>query len=171
MAKSHFITPRVPQAPAHTVRLGTTVAPFNTDDTGKLVKLSAESAYELCAVGDPIEAVVAAVETGKSGGFIAGSIYDQGAIFALADGLQATPGVGALAVGDYVVAGTITAKNTKLASFPKVCKATQQPGVTEAAVIGDVNDQIKVALFPWRVVSLGSAGTGAVGTAIVIERV
>lgn len=171
MAKAHFITPLVPQDPAQTVRLGTTGAPFNTDDSGKLVKLSAESAYELCAAGDPIEAVVAAVETGKSGGFIAGSIFKRGAIFALADGLQATPGTGSLAVGDYVVAGTITAKNTKLTSFPKVCKATQQPGVTEAAAVGDVNDQLKVAMFPWRVVSLGTAGTGAVGTTIVIERV
>jgi hypothetical protein len=30
---------------------------------------------------------------------------------------------------------------------------------------------LAVALHPWRVVSLGSAGSGAVGTNILIERV
>jgi hypothetical protein len=170
MSKLHFIAPTVPQEPAQVVRLGTNAGQFNTDDVGKLVKLSAESQYVLCAAGDPIEGVIAAIETAKSGGHSIGSIFKRGVIFALADGLQATPGVGAIAVGDYVVAGSITALGTKLGSFPKVCKATQQPGITEAAAVGDVNDQLKVAMFAWRVVSLGSAGTGAVGTTVVIER-
>jgi hypothetical protein len=39
-----------------------------------------------------------------------------------------------------------------LASYPKVCKATAQT----------------VQKFMWRVVSLGTVGTGAVGTDIVI---
>lgn len=170
MSKLHYIAPRVPQAPAHTVRLGTTGAPFNTDDGGKLVKLAAESQYNLCAAGDAIEAVVAAVESAKSGGFIVGSIYDAGAFFALADGLQATPGTGAIAIGDFVVCGTVTALNTKLPSYPKVCKATDQPTVVPAA-LANVGPQIKNAIFAWRVVSLGQAGTGAVGTTIVCERV
>jgi hypothetical protein len=171
MSKAHYITPLVPQDPAQTVRFGTNAAQFVPADAGKLVKLAAESQYNLCAAGDPIEGVIAAVDNATSGGHSIGSIYKRGAILAVADGLQATPGTGTLAVGDYVVAGSITALGTALTSYPKVCKATMQPGVTEAAAAGDVNDQLKVAMFPWRVVSLGSAGTGAVGTTIVIERV
>lgn len=171
MAKAHFIAPATPMAPASTVRLGQTSGTFNTTDEGKLVKLTAESRYELCAAGDPIEAVTVAVETGLSGGYSVGSVFKQGTIWAVADGAQATPGTGTLAVGDFVCAGTITARNTALTSFPKVCKATIQPGTTEAGVIGDVNDHIKIAMFPWRVVSLGTVGTGAVGTTVVVERV
>lgn len=72
------------------------------------------------------------------------------------DGLQATPGIGVVAIGDYVVAGTITAAGTALTSYPKVCKATGA-GTT-------LNHK-------FRVVSLGTAGTGAVGTTGVIQRV
>lgn len=167
MSKLHYITPLVPQEPAQTVRLGTNAKQFGTDDAGKLVKLTAlESQYVLCAAGDPIEGVIAAVDSAGSGGHSIGSIYKRGAIMALADGLQATPGVGAIAVGDYVLAGSITALGTKLASFPKVVKATDQPGVAAPAAAN-----IKTTLFAWRVVSLGTVGTGAVGTTIVIERV
>lgn len=171
MAQSHRITPRVPQAAAKTVRLGAAGAGYAAVDEGKLVKLAAESQYNLCAAGDPIEAQIVAVETGKSGGFNVGSIIHGGAMFARADGLQATPGTGTLAIGDYVVCGSVDAVGTALTDFPKVCKATQQPGITEAGAVGDVNDQLKVALFAWRVVSLGSVGTGAVGTTVVVERV
>lgn len=75
-----------------------------------------------------------------------------------ADGLQATPGTGVLAVGDYVVTGTPVAAGTALASgtYARVCKAT-----TPANLLG----------FRWRVVSLGPVGSGAVGTNIVIQRV
>lgn len=174
MSKAHFITPTVPDAAATTVRLGQTGQHFNQSDNGKLVKLTAESRYELCASGDPIEGVVVSVDTATSGGYTIGSILKEGRMYAVADGLQATPGTGTLAVGDYVVCGTVTARNTIIPSsdgFARVCKATQQPGITEAAAVTDVNDQLKVALHAWRVVSLGSEGTGAVGTRIVVERV
>lgn len=171
MSKAHYIAPRVPQAAARTVRLGTTGAKFVPDDAGKVIKLAAESQFNLCAAGDHIEAIVAAVETAPSGGFSIGSIYESGAFFAVADGIQATPGTGTIAVGDFVVAGTQTALGTKLTSFPKVCKATFQPFAAEAAALTDVNDMVKAALFGWRVVSLGTAGTGAVGTTLVVERV
>jgi hypothetical protein len=95
------------------------------------------------------------------------------------DGLQATPGTGAIAVGDYVVAGTATAKGTSVAGYPKVCKATNQPGATVTSadnVVGNINaaiakvvDSTKVAQFGWRVVSLD--GTTAVGQTATIERV
>lgn len=171
MSKAHFIAPYVPQFSAITARLGTTGAKFNTDDVGKLVKLAAESQYNLCAAGDAIEGVVAAVETATSGGFSIGSLFKRGTIFAIADGLQATPGTGTLAIGDFVVCGTVTALNTKLPSFPKVCKSTFQPYAAEAAALTDVNDMVKTALFGWRVESLGTVGTGAVGTTVVIVRV
>ena len=70
------------------------------------------------------------------------------------DGLQATPGVGVIAVGDYVVCGTVTARGTALSGPPKVCKAT--------ASASDL-------VFKWRVVSLD--GTTAVGQTGLIERV
>jgi hypothetical protein len=51
---------------------------------------------------------------------------------------------------------TAVAKGTALTAYPKVCKAT--------AAGNTLN-------FKWRVESLGSAGTGAVGTSGVIARV
>lgn len=173
MTKAHYLAPQaVLPEDALPVRLGATNGKFTVADAGKFVKLAAESMYDLCAAGDPIEAAVLAVEPATSAGQVVGSIYDRGIMFVLADGLQATPGTGTLAVGDYVVCGTVTAKNTALATgLPKVCKATQQPGITEATVVGDVNDQLKVAMFAWRVESLGAGGSGAVGAQIAIRRV
>jgi len=162
MAANHFIVP-TGATPAVTVaRLGagnTANDRYSDVESGKLVKLVAESRFDLCAAGDPIEGVVVAVETATSGGYSIGGVArgEPGCtkIFATADGLQATPGVGAIAVGDYVVAGTATAKGTALTAYPKVCKATAQT----------------LAFYMWRVVSLGQTGTGAVGTTIVIEKV
>jgi hypothetical protein len=170
MSKAHFIMPSAPQAATKTVRLGTTGAKFNQSDANKFVKLSAESAYDLCAAGDPIEAVVSSVDTASAAGYSVGGIYGEGRAYAVADGLQATPGTGTLAVGDYVVCGTVVAKNTAQTGFAKVCKATAQPGAVPAT-LAEAGQQIKNGMFAWRVVSLGSVGTGAVGTTIVIERV
>jgi len=169
MSKLHYISPLVPQDAARTVRLGTNAGQFAAVDEGKFVKLAAESQYNLCAAGDPIEGVIAAVETAKSGGHSIGSIYRRGAILVLADGLQATPGTGTIALGDYVVTGSVTALGTDLPSYPKVCKATQQPGSVPADLTA-AGLQARNAIFAWRVVSLGTVGTGAVGTTIVIER-
>lgn len=158
MAKAHYILPSGATPTVHPVRLGaaaTAVENYSTLDEGKLIKLAGESRYVLAVAGDAIEGVIYAVEPAGSQGYSIGGRVQDGMIFAIADGLQATPGTGAIAVGDYVVAGSITAKGTKLVSFPKVCKATSQtPGA-----------------FAWRVVSLTAVGTGAVGTQIVIERV
>lgn len=156
-----------------TARLGAgTGAANNVDDKerGKPVKLVGDSRYDLCAVGDPIEGFIAAVETATLDGYTIGSVVTKGRKEATADGLQATPGTGTIAVGDFVVCGTPVAKGTALSAPPKVCKATMQPGVTEAAVVGDVNDMLKVAMHPWRVVAILS-GTGAVGDKLLIERV
>jgi len=158
MAIDHFISPTVPEAPAMAVRLGAGSGSGNQVDTkeqGKLVKLAGESRFDLCAAGDDIEAIIYAVELAPQNGFTIGSVYSSGRAKVVFDGLQATPGTGTLAVGDYVVAGTVTAKGTALTSYPKVCKATSQG--TQKTM--------------WRVLSLGSAGTGAVGTVGVIGRV
>jgi len=184
MAKQHYFLPSGSTPTVHPVRLGAGSGAANnlsTADEGKLIKLVAESRYDLAAVGDPIEGVIYAVEVANSQGFTIGGRVNEGQIFAIADGLQATPGTGALAVGDYVVAGTITAKGTRLVSFPKVCKATDQPGaaVTAAdnlvasinAALAKISAGANIGRHGWRVMSLTAVGTGAVGTQVVLERV
>jgi hypothetical protein len=189
MSKAHYLAPLVPQAGAYAVRLGDNTGQFSVGyDEKKFVKLTAESRYELCAAGDPIEGAIVALQSATSGGYSVGSIYKSGRIWATADGLEATPGTGTLAIGDYVVCGTVVALGTAISGFAKVCKATNQPGtavvstlagadtaaavktVLDAALV-KVADAEKNALHAWRVVSLGTAGTGAVGTTVLIERV
>lgn len=144
-----------------TARLGTTSVPLKTVDTGKAVKLIAESNYGLCAAGDPIQGVVSSSQWDTQGtvdGFAIGGVVGTGFKAVTFDGLQATPGTGAVAIDDYVVTGTVVAAGTKI-EFPaqlKVTKATDQAAA-------------KAAPFKARVVSLGSAGTGAVGTVGLIE--
>ena len=160
MSRNHFIAPTIPTAPSMTVRLGAGAASgdrFDLKEQGKAVKLVAESRYDLCAAGDEIEGFITSVEAAPQNGFSIGGIVDEGLQWVTADGLQATPGTGVIAVGDYVLAGTITAKGTATARFAKVVKATTQANV-------------KASPFSWRVVSLGPVGTGAVGTDIVIKR-
>lgn len=158
MAANHFIVPTLPLAKVTAVRLGagnTANDRFSDVDEGKAVKLVAESRYNLTAAGDPLEAFIVGIESATSNGFSVGSIVEEGKVFVTADGLQATPGTGAIAVGDYVVAGSATAKGTALGAYAKVCKATSQT----------------YGAYAWRVVSLGQVGTGAVGTTIVISKV
>jgi hypothetical protein len=141
-----------------TARLGTGTGAANnwTDkEVGKCAKLIGESRYGLVTAGDPIEGFVEAIETATQDGYTIGSIRTTGRKEVTFDGLQATPGTGTVAIGDYVVAGTVVAKDTALTAPVKVCKATTQTG----------------QYFAWRVVSLGSAGTGAVGTVGLVERV
>lgn len=157
-----------------TVRLGTdTIANaggYSDKEVGKAVKFVGESRYALCAAGDAIEGFVSSVNGGSYDGFSIGGIVSSGYKEVTFDGSQAA-GTGAIAVGDFVVAAPPVAAGTALTGPVKVRKATLQPGVTEAAAAGDVNDHINAAKFMWRVVSLGSAGTGAVGTVGIIERV
>ena len=141
-----------------TARLGAgSGAANNLDDkeVGKFVKLIAESRFGLAVAGDQIEGQIVTVESATADGFSIGSVTADGMLDVVFDGLQATPGTGTIAIGDYVVVGTAVAKGTALTAAPKVCKATTQTGMYHA----------------WRVVSLGSAGTGAVGTAGVIKRI
>lgn len=142
---------------AETARLGAGSGSANyvTDlELNKFVKMVGDSQYNLCAAGDQIEGAIAAVETYTADDFSIGSVQNDGRLRVTLDGLQATPGTGAVALGDYVVCGTVVAKGTGLAgAYPKVCKATTQTGM----------------YFAWRVVSLD--GTTAVGQTALIERV
>jgi hypothetical protein len=194
MAK-FLMSERILEGDKQTARLGAGTGSSNQvgdKEVGKAVKMVADSRYDLCAAGDPIEAFIKSVEAATLDNYTVGTVQVGGRKEVLADGLEATAGTGTLAVGDYVVCGTVVAKGTALAdeSSMKVTKATNQPGAAiTIAAVADVNDdgaeikvevdaalvkvasQLKNATFGWRVVSLGSAGTGAVGTKVVIARV
>jgi len=137
-------------------------------EVGKFVKLVGESRYNLCAAGDEIEGRIAAWQSATLDDYSIGSVMVNGRFQVTADGLQATPGTGTIALGDYVVCGTVVAKDTALTAPAKVCKATALSFATTPAVNFPAGSNLR---FQWRVISLGSAGTGAVGTTIVIERV
>ena len=145
--------------PNITVRAGdgaSTVNQFTKLEAGKFVKLIGDSQYGLCAVGNEIEGILAtADDVATNDGFSMGSVQQEGRVKVTLDGLQATPGTGAIAIGDFVVAGTVTARGTVLPGAPKVCKAT-------AAATGLV--------FKWRLVSI-LTGTTAGGSIGIIEYV
>ncbi len=181
MAK--FLMQEVLGAEAITARLGagTTVSNWLTNlDVGKFVKLTADSRYALAAAGDKIDGTISSVETAPLDGYSVGGVNKEGRRTVVCDGLEATAGTGTLAVGDFVVCGTSIAKGTAITEDgPRVCKATNQPGATVTSadnVVGNINaaiakvvDAQNVLLHGWRVVSLGTVGTGAVGTTAVIE--
>ena len=135
-----------------TVRLGTTGAGNQYGDTevGKAVKLTGASKYELCAAGDAIEGIISSVNGGLYDGYSIGGIVTKGYKSVVLDGLQATPGTGAIAVGDYVVVGTVVAKGTALSGALKVTKATDQAAA-------------KAAPFKARLVEATATSVGTVG--------
>lgn len=141
-----------------TARLGDGASGVNLladADVGKFVKMIGDSQYGLCAVGNEIEGIMnSGPEGATSDGFAVGTVRKNGRVRVMLDGLQATPGTGVIAVGDFVVAGTVTARGTALTAAPKVCKAT---AVATAIV------------HKWRVVAL--YGTTAVGQIALIEKV
>ena len=140
-----------------TARLGAGTGSANwlsDKDVGKFVKLAGDSRYNLGVVGDEIEGRISSYEAATQDAYSIGGVMKEGRFEATFDGLQGTPGVGVVAVGDYVVCGTSVARGTALIAPARVCKAT--------AASNTLN-------FKWRVVSLGAAGTGAVGTTGVIE--
>ena len=155
-----LITPTTQNQITVTARLGGNAAGTraNDNDVGKGVKLVGDSNYGLLAAADAIEGVITSVETGVYDGYSLGGVQSQGYIDATAYGLQATPGTGAITVGQYVLAAAPAAIQVKetLSTTLRVVSATNQATAATAA-------------FKARVVSLGPVGTGAVGTAIVIE--
>ena len=159
MAK-FLITPTTQNQITVTARLGGNAAGTraNDNDVGKGVKLVGDSNYGLLAAADAIEGVITSVEPGSYDGYSLGGVQTKGYIDATAYGLQATPGTGAITVGQYVLAAAPAAIQVKetLSTTLRVVSATNQATAATAA-------------FKARVVSLGPVGTGAVGTAIVIE--
>jgi len=142
-----------------TVRLGAgtgTANNYSDKEVAKFVKQVAESRYALSVVGDEIEGRITSIETATQDGYTIGGVCPESRFECTFDGLQGTPGTGVLAIGDYVVTGTPVAKDTALTVPARVCKATAAGSAMN---------------FKWRVVSLGSAGTGAVGTTGLIDRV
>ena len=159
MAK-FLITPTTQNQITVTARLGgnALATRANDNDVGKGVKLVGDSNYGLLSAVDAIEGVITSVETGVYDGYSLGGVQTKGYLNATAYGLQATPGVGAITVGQYVLAAAPAAIQTAetLSTTMRVVSATNQATAATAA-------------FKARVVSLGPVGTGAVGTAIVIE--
>lgn len=144
-----------------TARLGTVAAgqQYGYEENGKALKLSGDSAYVLCAAGDTIEGVQSSSnypEQGVVDGFSLGGVISTGYKNVVFDGLQATPGTGVVAVGQYVVTGTVVGKGTALAAPLRVTAATNQGTAATAP-------------YKARVVSLGQSGTGAVGTVGLVE--
>ena len=162
MASKFEITETIYSEKVKTVRLadGTnTASAANTyadaTEKAKAVKLSGDSRYVLCAMGDTIEGVITSINNGRYDDYSIGGIVSTGYKEVTFEGTQAA-GTGAITIGTYVVAGTVTAKGTAQTTPLKVRSATDQ------AVA-------KAAPFKARVVSLGSAGTGAVGTVGIVE--
>lgn len=178
MSKIHRMVPSGPISDVFAARLGAGTGAGNNLsilDQNKFVKLVGESRYDLAAQGDVIETAIVSVDLDPSAAYSMGSLAGnktRDTMFVVADGLQATPGVGAIAVGDYVLVGSVYAKGTIIPlaeTFPKVCKATLQLGISVPATLTEAATLAKYAAYAWRVVSLGPAGTGAVGTQIVIK--
>lgn len=151
------ITETIHSERVDTVRLGNTGTSnvFSDADVGKAVKLTATDRYDLCSAADPIEGIVSSVNVGLYDGHTLGGIIKKGLKEVTFDGSQAA-GTGAIAVGAYVLTGTVVAKGTALTGPLKVRSATDQAAAAAAP-------------FKARVVSLGTAGTGAVGTTGIIE--
>lgn len=124
-------------------------------DNGKFLRLKGDSQMGLCAAGDEIEAVLIAGDTmAPQDAFNLGAVQVEGRVKVVFDGLQGTPGTGSIAVGDFVVCGSVDARGVALStSAPKVCKATAAP----AGIV-----------FTWRVLSI-LTGSGGVGSTGVIE--
>lgn len=114
---------------------GATAGTRLTDaDIGKWVKFSAASRYDLCDQGDLIEGQLMSIESATQDGYAIGGINTGGysRLSALCDGLQATAGIGTIALGDYVVCGTVVAAQTATTALTglKVCTATAQSAIT-----------------------------------------
>ena len=159
MAK-FLITPTTQSERVITARVGANAANtrFTDVDVGKGVKLTGDSQYNLLSAADPIEGICTSVETGVYDGYVLGGVQTKGFVDATAYGLQATPGVGVIAIGEYVYAAA-----------PAAVQVTETLSTTIRVVSATNQATAKALPFLARVMSLGPVGTGAVGTAIVIE--
>lgn len=176
MSTAQYIRPSGPSHDSEAVRLGGATADaagrLTDADIYKLVKFAGTDRYDLCVAGDIIEGAITSVDPATAQGFAIGGVNKFDKMTVIADGLQATPGTGVIAAGDFVVCGTPVAKGTRLGNtFAKVCKATVQPGTTPADLAAAGVQLNMLAKGAWRVVSLLESATGVVGTKLTIERV
>jgi hypothetical protein len=156
---TEVITARLGSTSDGTGKTGDVAGRLTDAEKGKFVKLVGSSRYDLAPVGSDIEGVIYAIATAPQDGFSVGSVaYEMEFLEVTLDGLQATPGAGVLAVGDYVLVGTPVAKGTALTAPARVVKATDQAAA-------------KASPFAWRVADLGSANSGAVGTKAIIQNI
>lgn len=157
---SEVLAVRLGAATKSTTAIGSV---YKDADAGKFVKLVGASRYAMCALGDSIEGRISSVNGSPQDDYVIGGIINETEFMPVTlDGLQATPGTGVVAIGDYVVCGTVVAIQTALTVPAKVCKATDQ------AIA-------KSGPFGWRVVSIGASGAdgviGAVGVVALIQDV
>jgi len=162
MAK-FWMTPVVRLEDCETVRLGTAAGDAHKDiDVGRFKKLVGESRYDDTAAGNAIEGILISVESATQDGFYMGTLQKAGRVEVILNGLEATPGVGTIVVGDYVYASAPIARGVaQTLGAPKVVKATTQATASASP-------------FPWRLVSIDNASGGAqvAGTTKgIIERV
>ena len=118
---------KILQGDVVTARLGAGTGSANhvTDaEVGKFVKFVGDSRYNLCAAGDPIEGRIAAVEKATLDDYTIGSVAKRGGstmrFDVVLDGLQATPGTGAIAVdlrSNGSRAGTLATLSLKGGTF------------------------------------------------------
>jgi len=121
--------------------------PLTANDIDKGVKLAANNNYVLCADGDEIEGVVAAINPDTvNDGFSFGSVRKNGRITATVT----TAALGPLVPGALVTAGVQTA-------------AGVAGGIT-------VDDDTAPANHKWRVISL-LGGDGSADSAVLIEKI
>jgi hypothetical protein len=124
-------------------------------DQYKIVKLLSNGAYGLAASGDDIEGQLVSVEAYTvNDGFGRGGVQQHGTITVTVEG-------GTLAVGAYVVCGTVVALGTALTAV----SSGAQTNVKAPKVIAGNG-----AIIRWRICSL-LGGAGTVGTNVLIERV
>ena len=133
-----------------TAKVGTTLVKPVDADRGKPMKLSGDSTYVFTADGDPIEAILVAIENYTADGVVVGTVRTGGYKEAIV-----TDAV--WAVGDYVVADAQAADGT----------ANDSDGYHRPKV--QVKADVSADYFRWRIVSVVS-GTGA-GAIVTIERV
>lgn len=131
--------------------LGTNAQDYSDTELGKGVVLGASS-YTPAAQNSEIEGIVNTVEPGtRNSGYSWGGIQTKGRAEAVV-GANQTP---AMAVGDIV------ANDTPIA-----------PGTAGKIQVWSAGTGFKAPTnFKWRVISLGTSGTGAVGTTVLIERI
>jgi len=131
--------------------LGTNAQDYSDTELGKGLKMAA-TAYVPVAVGNEIEGIVNSVESGtRNSGFSWGGVQTKGRAEAVVDAAQAP----VMAVGDIVCSGT-----------PKA------PGTAgKLTVLSSGAGFVAPSDFKWRCIGLGSVGTGAVGTTVLIEKI